>query len=60
MQQKLYYKDIGCRAGGSLSCLNEGKCMPNGICECKQGYYGSTCSNLRSKNIIPIIISSKN
>ena len=36
--------DIGCYAGGELSCLNDGKCL-NGVCECRPGYKGKTCSD---------------
>jgi hypothetical protein len=37
--------DIGCKAGESLSCLNNGKCLPNGVCECSIGYSGSRCED---------------
>ena len=39
------YSDVGCLANGSLSCRNEGICMPNGLCDCKYGFGGSTCSD---------------
>ena len=36
---------MGCQAGESLSCLNNGKCLSNGICECSIGYSSSRCED---------------
>ncbi len=41
----LFLKDLGCRTGGSYSCLNGGYCLDDGNCECKHGYSGSKCDN---------------
>ena len=37
--------DIGCRAGGALSCKNDGKCLLSGACDCQFGYGGAMCEN---------------
>ena len=39
-----YYLDKGCNSGGVFTCLNGGKCLSSGLCECKQGFLGATCS----------------
>ena len=36
--------DKGCNLGGSLTCQNNGSCLSTGLCECKQGFLGATCS----------------
>ena len=36
--------DKGCNIGGSLACLNSGKCLSTGFCECKTGFLGATCA----------------
>ncbi len=41
-------KDVGCNAGGSLSCINGGKCLESGECECPLGFTGSSCHNCES------------
>ena len=28
-----------------MACLNDGKCLPSGSCECKKEFSGITCSN---------------
>ena len=33
----------GCNIG-LLSCLNNGKCLSSGLCECSKGFYGANCS----------------
>ena len=35
--------DIGCKAGESLSCLNNGTCLDSGLRECPFGYNGVKC-----------------
>jgi hypothetical protein len=45
-----FYIDLGCYAGGSLKCENGGFCKIPGICECKNGYTGKTCSKCKNKN----------
>ncbi len=40
---------IGCKANGSLSCVNDGKCTKNGTCECKLGHIGETCFTCKIK-----------
>ena len=35
--------DIGCQAGGSLSCQNGGNCVGT-QCICATGYSGQTCA----------------
>ena len=30
--------------GGSLTCQNNGTCLSNGLCECRQGFTGLACS----------------
>jgi hypothetical protein len=38
-------KVYGCRAAGNLTCLHSGICNEfNGLCECLNGYNGTTCS----------------
>ena len=37
-------KDKGCISGGVFTCLNGGKCLSTGFCECKQGFLGVTCA----------------
>ncbi len=37
-------KDIGCLAGGHLSCLNGGIC-DSGICKCSLYFTGETCAD---------------
>ncbi len=50
--------DIGCQAGGSLSCLNDGICLKegkkNGTCECKIGFTGLTCH--KCEFLLPLLI----
>ena len=36
--------DKGCNMGGLLACQNNGLCLSNGFCECKQRFSGTTCS----------------
>ena len=36
------YLDKGCNSGG-VACLNGGKCLSTGSCECSIGYKGTTC-----------------
>ena len=36
--------DIGCNAGGSLTCLNGGTCQSSGSCLCLSGFSGLTCA----------------
>ena len=38
---------VGCLAGGTLECVNGGQCLSNGVCECKIGFSGTTCSNCK-------------
>ena len=38
------YLDLGCQAGGSLTCQNQGTCGTNGFCQCPPGWTGSTCA----------------
>jgi hypothetical protein len=42
---KISVLDAGCLANKSLSCQNEGICMSNGLCDCKYGFGGPTCSD---------------
>ena len=42
-----YLLVIGCLASASLSCLNDGRCLPNGLCDCKYGFSGPTCSECK-------------
>ncbi len=36
---------LGCAAGGSFTCLNNGFCnTATGACQCQTGYSGSTCA----------------
>ena len=37
-------KDKGCNLGRVFTCLNGGKCLSTGFCECKQGFLGVTCA----------------
>ena len=39
----IFLKDLGCNAGGSLSCYNNGICTTNGTCFCATGYIGNAC-----------------
>jgi hypothetical protein len=41
----LFIIDIGCKAKYSLSCLNGGSCLSNGLCACSMDYWGPTCAN---------------
>ncbi len=41
---------LGCKSKGSQSCLNDGICQRNGICECKNGFSDSTCSTSKKFN----------
>ena len=41
--------DLGCNSGGLLNCFNEGSWRPNGMCDCKFGYSGETCSTCELK-----------
>ena len=34
----------GCNNEGSSSCLNNGKCLSSGLCECKPGFVGEKCA----------------
>ena len=33
----------GCNMGRVFTCLNGGKCLSTGSCECKGGYSGTSC-----------------
>ena len=35
---------IGCKSGGLLRCLNDGKCLNDGSCECRSSFKGLTCA----------------
>ena len=35
--------DKGCNSGEVFTCLNGGKCLSTGFCECKAGYIGTIC-----------------
>ena len=35
----------GCNLGGYFSCQNGGTCLPNGFCQCQNGFNGLTCLN---------------
>ncbi len=39
----IFLTDLGCNAGASLSCFNNGICEIDGTCRCKNGYYGKNC-----------------
>jgi hypothetical protein len=43
-QNSKFFQDLGCKIKGFYTCLNGGKCLENGNCECKLGYSGLTCS----------------
>ena len=45
-------EDKGCNMGKSLSCLNDGKCLVPGLCECEIEYTGSTCSEFSHCELI--------
>ena len=47
-----FIEDIGCLANQSLSCLNDGICLSNGICRCEYGYSGATCAECKFHEII--------
>ena len=45
--EKKNYKlklQLGCSMRGSLACLNGGKCLSTGECECAPGFVGAICS----------------
>ena len=44
--------DVGCLSNGSLSCKNEGKCLPNGFCECRLRYSGLTCEDCKCCRLV--------
>ena len=43
----LFFEVLGCNAWGSLFCFNNGDCLENGKCECKNGFSGITCSTCK-------------
>jgi len=47
--------DIGCRANGSSSCMNGGLCQENGVCYCKYGFSGPTCSECELNLLVLIL-----
>ena len=34
----------GCNMGGLLTCLNNGKCLKTGFCDCMAGFSGQICT----------------
>ena len=44
INNNLAFLDKGCKFEGVWSCLNGGTCNSNGMCICKNGFSGLTCS----------------
>ena len=38
------YDKFDCNNGGLWACINDGKCVINGKCECKEGFSGDNCA----------------